>query len=39
MVDAAAAIREALELYLEKGDVVSADRALSWLTEQGFDSH
>jgi tetratricopeptide (TPR) repeat protein len=39
MVDAAAAIREALELYLEKGDVVSADRALSWLTEQDFDSH
>jgi Flp pilus assembly protein TadD len=35
MVDAAAAIREALELYREKGDVVSADRALLWLSARG----
>lgn len=35
-VDAEAAVREALELYVEKGNIVSAEQTRSWLTARGF---
>jgi DNA-binding SARP family transcriptional activator/tetratricopeptide (TPR) repeat protein len=38
-VDAGTTVREALELYVEKGNVVSAERSWSWLTARGFHPH
>jgi hypothetical protein len=38
-VDAEAAVREALELYVKKGNIVSAKRALSWLAARSFCPH
>jgi ATP/maltotriose-dependent transcriptional regulator MalT len=38
-VDSEAAVREALELYVEKGNIVSAERALSWLATRGFSAN
>jgi len=36
MVDAEAAVREAHELYVRKGNIVSAERARTWLTTRSI---